>query len=333
MNAGSEAARKANETRRTRADIATLRGHFTGAPKSSVRDEVVAFLAEYTRPGERVGDLLGPAWSALALKAAGLDVVAAENCAWSSRVLGSRERAAAAARQMAADGKFTVSLSPFAAIISSVTTAFYDPCGPYLEPTSRDVRAMARRGLRAFVVTVLFSRVEGMKGKPASHYRRLAEVGLAEDAPDYSVQNVVEYRGESGLPMAAFFLVSRRELDRRFAERQEKRQQEREYYEKTRPSMYEFLVSVGRCEHCGGMIGETGRHPISGHFDFGHVVDWWYEGRAIRTFNKRCSEHAYDADLFGIARDTSLDPNEMCERRADGSVARWWVAEPRMLAA
>jgi hypothetical protein len=209
----SDAARRANETRKLRApeveaDIAVLRGgHFTGLPKSEVRQEVVRFLAEHTREGEAVGDLLGPGWSALALREAGMAVISAETCEWSGRVLGDRARAERAARRMAADGGFVVELAPFAKIVPSVRTAFYDTCGPYLEPSSRDVRAMAQAELSAFVVTVLFSRVEGMRGKSPEHYRRMAEVGLEIDAPAYRIVKVCEYRGESNLPMAAFFLL------------------------------------------------------------------------------------------------------------------------------
>ena len=204
VSARSDAARRANETRQAARDVAILRGgHFSGAPKNDVREAVVDFLAEWTRPGEAVGDLLGPGWSTLALEAKGLRVVAAENCGWSARLLDKdRGRAIRAAQAIKPD----VEIGDFARIIPKIRTANYDTCGPYLEPTSRDVRAMAAAELRAFVVTVLFSRVEGMKGKPDSHYRRMAKVGLEEDAQDYKIERVIEYRGESNLPMGVFFL-------------------------------------------------------------------------------------------------------------------------------
>lgn len=207
----SDAARRANASRRSRItrDVDALRdGHFTGDAKSEVREQVVSFLKEYTPNRKAVGDLLGPGWSSAALHAAGMRVLAVDDCSWSSVVLGGdRTRAEKAARRIAKECGVRLRIGPFRSIVGNVESAFYDSCGPYLAPTSRDVRAMASANLRAFVVTVLFARVEGMKGKPPEHYRRLAEVGLEVDAPNYDIERVIEYRGESNLPMAAFFLL------------------------------------------------------------------------------------------------------------------------------
>ena len=208
MSTLSPAAR-ANRTRQEWAAIATLRdGHFTGTPKDPVRDQVLDFLQPYTEDGA-MGDLLGPGWSALAATERGIRVIAAEDCSWSGRVLGDRELAKRAALRMGADGGFEVRTASFGRIISDCTTANYDPCGPPSEKWDKDIRRMAEAGLRAFAATALLSRVDGMKGIGEKGYIRLAKMSLEDNAPAYRLVEVIEYRGESNLPMAVFLVAQK----------------------------------------------------------------------------------------------------------------------------
>jgi hypothetical protein len=249
-----------------------------------------------------VGDLLGPGWSAEALTRRGLRVLAAESCKWTGRVIGDQKLAAAAARRMGREGGFAVHIGNFQSILPKVSTANYDSCGPYLAPTSRDVQAMYDHDLRAFVVTCLLSRVEGMRGKDDAHYLRMAEVGLSVDAPGYWVEQTIRYRGDRNLPMAAFFVV--------------------------RKGASEYTLEPGpetSCDICG--------HPVRYHFDhprgpyqggsFYHVQEGFPRGLMGCAANAR----AQGLTTTGLKRHHQASNHQQANRRAMAAFRR--ISEQR----
>ncbi len=209
----SEAARRANETRRRRSeldvDLAALREHFTSAPKSEARDKTVAFLARFTRPGGTVGDLLGPGWSAEALHAAGLDVLAVDNLVWPKRFIPNASRARAAVEELAAQIGCRLHVGEFHDVIDQMASANYDACGPYHDgsPQQRDVLAMAKAGLDCFAVTVLWSRNPGMKERGPDQYDVLHRVLLRRDSTGYRIWDVITYPGKQNVTVGVYLLL------------------------------------------------------------------------------------------------------------------------------
>lgn len=213
LSSRSEAARRANETRRFATAVNDLRA-FASFHKNGIRETVADFLLPY---GGLIGDLHGADGASARLFASrGADVVSAEDGRYLVKLTGLPESALRGALAlMAKQGGYELYWGDFTDVLPSCRTAFYDPCGPYLAPTSRVVRAMAHAKLKAFALTVELSRVDGGRGKGPGHYLRWAEVGLHEDAPYYRVEQSIEYQGVASIPMAVF-LVSRSPLADRF---------------------------------------------------------------------------------------------------------------------
>lgn len=249
MSGAPDAARKANATRQEREAIARLRGgHFTKADKNEVREVVLDYLQRYMEPGEVMGDLLGPGWSARSAVARGMRVMAAEDCSFTARVLGDREMAKRVALRMGAEEGYGVSIGPFSKIVSSVTTAFYDPCGPSSPRWARDVTAMAQAGVRAFAATVLLSRVDGAKGLGEDAYVYVAERLLRGAAPGYHLERTLRYKGDANLPMAVFLCVSAKWLNEQAAI---------ERARVLKPSPSDLMEPAGDCARCGYSIVYT----------------------------------------------------------------------------
>lgn len=212
VDARGDAARRANRTRRVMGAVDTLRGM---APfhKEDVRTIVADFLEPFGGP---VADLHGPdGASARTFVGRGLTVISAEDGRFLDRTGLDRDLVFDALDHMAREAGYELHPGDFANILPRCKTAFFDPCGPYLAPTSEMVRRMVAADLVAFAVTVELSRIEGGKGKGEAHYLRWAEVGLSVDAPGYIVAKCHRYRGTANIPMAVFLV--RRERPGRLA--------------------------------------------------------------------------------------------------------------------
>lgn len=210
----SAAAYMANRTRRINAAAEQLRAlpQFTSADKSRVRSEAITFLAQFGGP---CGDLHGPSGqSALESVKAGMEVISCENLSFlSSRVDLPRSDVAFALRKMAQEGGYRLHIGDFIDIVPQLRVAFFDACGPLAvdTPSERSVLAMVEHRLAAFAVTVMLSRVEGVKEKGSKalsdrYYIALAKAVLGEDAPGYRIVKVLRYRGEQNVPFAVFLL-------------------------------------------------------------------------------------------------------------------------------
>lgn len=202
----SEAARRANATRRVNGVITALHAidPFVSDGKRQVREAVADFLKPF---GGITVDLHGPTGASAQLFARhGMKVIAAED----GRFLRGRaltpEQIRSALVSMAERANYQLYWGDVRDVLPEARTAFIDACGPYLKPTSDLVKRVSECRLAAFVVTVELSRLDGGRSKGEGHYLRWAEVGLLEDAPAYSIVKTMRYRGTANIPMAAFFL-------------------------------------------------------------------------------------------------------------------------------
>lgn len=200
----SDAARRANVTRRGR-ELAAQLAVTDDFDKDPIRETVADFLAPF---GGTVGDLHGATGaSARAFLRRGVSVISADDGRYLvKKVDAPRDVVLSALGQMADQHGYRFYPGDLADVLSLCTSVFFDPCGPYLAPTSQMVQAIAAADLRAFAVTVELSRIEGGRGKGEAHYMRWAQVGLAEDAPQYEVVATHRYAGAAAIPMAVFLL-------------------------------------------------------------------------------------------------------------------------------
>ena len=212
----SEAARKANETRKPNAlerriadGVARLQNvsAFTSPEKDYARRQVARFLVPFGGP---IGDMHGPRGdSARKLIEAGGQVISAEN--GKSDLFDGVDRNILPAVMERMNGGWEFYFGDIEDILPRCRTAFLDTCGPlYVDgPSAKLVRVAVASGLGAFAVTVMLARVEGLGGgkdRSADYYLALAQTVLTTDAPMYRVRRVLRYAGEAGVPFAVFML-------------------------------------------------------------------------------------------------------------------------------
>lgn len=211
----SEAARRANETRRARLDAELLRGAWDGPKRAVVTEHVIPFLLEHTSPAGIVGDLLGGAGSAAEMTAAGLRVLSVDDLDFAVTKLHIPRPRAERAAQMLAESAGVVEFvrGQFIDYLDRMETAFYDGCGNLYagSPTARVIQAAGRRGMPAIAVTIELSQVEGTKqafpdGAKREHYLTLAEV-VVRRVSNYRLVDAIPYMGRAGvIPMAVLLL-------------------------------------------------------------------------------------------------------------------------------
>lgn len=211
----SEAARKANETRKARAlererriadGVARLQNvsAFTSSEKDHARRQVARFLVPFGGP---IGDMLGPRGdSARVLTEAGGQVISAEN--GKSKPFKGIDHDILPTVLERMQGGWEFHFGDVEDILPRCRTAFLDTCGPlYADgPSTALVRAAVDAKLAAFAITVMLSRVEGSRGGGEDHYLTLAQTVLATNAPMYRIRKVLRYAGEANVPFAVFML-------------------------------------------------------------------------------------------------------------------------------
>lgn len=208
VNRRTLAARRANETRRARALAAHL---FAMEPfdKDPVRVEVADFLGKYGRGP--VADLHGPTGASARILAERdfRKVISCDTGGYTAGRIGvPRERLMEAWRWMADEAGYDFHDGDIKDVLPSCRLAYVDVCGPYEEPTSALVRAIADAGLWAFALTVELSRTTGGRDRGEEWYLRHALLRLQEDAPDYRVaRDPLVYRGVSNIPMSVWFMA------------------------------------------------------------------------------------------------------------------------------